>query len=321
MWLEELGASLNTIHSEHNYPQGQLKSLIQAARGRDFPEPTGYRGALPAHEDPWEPVDPERNIPSPKIIAVDGSQIYPDPAEPLPWGYAHAMVTDPPGRYLAAFLKPGELLRERAARGRKYVDNVRFSLELHLAAQVAGEKGKGVVVLLDGPILPPGRTSSSREGVGRAYLDKALTALDEAVDRGGVIAGFTPNGHASYLSNLLLAMVEEDNQERQIPLIDRKVIGSLIGPSQRTALFKRIALDNREVFFFYTRHGRVEFSFQPSREVINLVWGSLKDGYPVELTAAHYLTVIPHGTSSYLKAIVRSNLNEVITEKRMVKQK
>jgi hypothetical protein len=319
MWLEELGASLNTIHYEHSFPQGQLNNLIQAARGRDFSEPTGYRGALPTQEAPWEPVDPDKSIPSPKIIAVDGSQIYPDPAEPLPWAYAHAMVTDPPGKYLAAFLKPGELLRERAAKGRKFVDNVRFSLELHLAAQVAGEKGSKKVVLLDGPILPPGRTSSSRAGCGKDDLDRALSVLDDAVAKGGVIAGFTPNGHASYLTNLLLAMAEEDNLECQIPLIDRKVIRSLIGPSQRTALFKRVALDNREVTFFYTLQGRVEFPFLPSQKVINRVWECVKKGYPAELTAAHYLTVIPNGTADYLKAMVRANLQEAVTAKRMAK--
>jgi len=321
MWLEELGTSLNTIDYERSHPHGQLKSLIKGAKGKVFPDPVGYRGALPTDDEPWEAVEPELNNQEAKIIAVDGSQVYPDPAEPLPWGYAHAMVTDPPGKYLSEFLRPGELLRARAARGRKYVDNVRFSLELHLAASVAVKKGEDVVVLLDGPILPPGRISSSREGTGKDYLDRALIALDDATDRGGVIAGFTPNGHASYISNLLLVTVEEDNQERQIPLIDRKVIKSLINPSQRTALFKRIALDGREVYFFYTRQGRVEFPFQPSQEVINQVWGCVKKGYPAELTAAHHLAVIPNGTASYLKAIVRSNLNEVVTEKRMAKRK
>jgi len=321
MWLEELGESLNTIDYERSHPHGQLKSLIQGAKGKVFPDPFGYRGALPTDEEPWESVDPELNYKETRIIAVDGSQIYPDPAEPLPWGYAHAMVTDPPGEYLSEFLRPGELLRARAARGRKYVDNVRFSLELHLAASVAVKKGEGVVVLLDGPILPPGRTLPSREGTGKDYLDQALIALDDATDRGGVIAGFTPNGHASYISNLLLAMVEEDNRERQIPLIDRKVIKSLINPTQRTALYKRIALDGREVYFFYTRQGRVEFPFQPSQEVINQVWGCVRKGYPAELTAAHHLAVIPNGTASYLKAIMRSNLDEAVTEKRIAKHK
>jgi hypothetical protein len=322
MWLEELGANLNTIRYHHRDPGGQLKRLIQTARGKEFSAPSGYRGALPADEAPWVPVDPETNLPAvPRIIAVDGSQIYPDPAEPLPWAYAHAMVTDPSGTYLAAFLGPDELLREKAARGRKYVDNVRFSLELLLAARVAAEKGRDAVVLLDGPILPPGRTSSSREGRGKDYLDRALSALDDAVAQGGVIAGFTPNGHASYLANLLLAMAEEDNLERQIPLIDRKAIQSLIGPSQRTALFKRVALDNREVTFFYTLQGRVEFPFLPSSEVTNRVWECIKKGYPAELTAAHYLTVIPNGTADYLKAMVRTNVQEASTEKRRAKRK
>lgn len=320
MWLEELGANLNTISYGNSRPGGQLKRMIQAAKGKAFSAPSGYRGALPAHETPWVPVDPETSAPAPKIIAVDGSQIYPDPAEPLPWAYAHAMVTDPPGKYLAAFLDPEELLQERAGRGRKYVDNVRFSLELQLAAHAAAEKGRDAVVLVDGPILPPGRTSASREGHGMGYLDRALSALDSAVAKGGVIAGFTPNGHASYLANLLLAMSEEDNLERQIPLIDRKVIRSLIGPSQRTALFKRVALDGRVVTFFYTLQGRVEFPFQPSQEVVNRVWAGIKQGYPAELVAVHHLAVIPNGTASCLRAMLRSSLKEAQTEKRLTKK-
>lgn len=320
MWLEELGANLNNIHYEHVRPQGQLKNLIRAAKGKEFPDLPGYRGALPACDEPWEAIDPDWGEEESTVIAVDGSQIYPDPAEPLPWGYAHAMVTDPPGKYLAEFLEPGELLREKSARGRKYVDNVRFSLELNLASEVSGEKEGDAVVFLDGPIMPPGRTSSSREGAGKDYLDSALSTLDEAINKGGVIVGFTPNGHASYISNLLLAMVEEDNQKRQIPLIDRKVIKSLINPLQRTALFKRIALDGREVCFFYTHQGRVEFPFQPSLEVINRVWSCVKEGYPPELSAAHHLAVIPHGTSSYLKAMLRERLNERLTSKQVLKE-
>ena len=319
MWLEELGANLNNIHYEHVRPQGQLKNLIRAAKGNEFPDLPGYRGALPTSDEPWEAIDPDISEKETPIIAVDGSQIYPDPAEPLPWGYAHAMVTDPPGKYLAEFLGPGELLRERSARGRKYVDNVRFSLELNLASEVSGEKKGATVVFLDGPIMPPGRTSSSREGRGKDYLDQALSALDEAIKKGGVIAGFTPNGHASYIANLLLAMVEEDNQKRQIPLIDRKVIKSMINPSQRTSLFKRIALDGREVYFFYTYQGRVEFPFQPSPEVINMVWSCVKEGYPPELSAAHHLAVIPHGTSTYLKAMLRERMNEKPTAKQVLK--
>jgi hypothetical protein len=115
-------------------------------------------------------------------------------------------------------------------------------------------------------------------------------------------------------------MVEEDNQNRQIPLIDRKVIESLITAYQRTALFKRIALDGREVYFFYTYQGRVEFPFQPSPEVINTVWSCVKEGYPPELSAAHHLAVIPHGTSSYLKSMLRERLNENQTTKQVLKE-
>jgi hypothetical protein len=63
----------------------------------------------------------------------------------------------------------------------------------------------------------------------------------------------------------------------------------------------------------------VEFPFLPSFDVINRVWECLSKGYPAELTAAHYLTVIPNGTAAYLKSIVRSNLKETVTEKRMAK--
>ena len=318
MWLDQLGTKINALSYEGPHPHGQLSNLFKGAKGKEFIPPEGYRGAIPVEEQPWEPVGNFKTTPF-ELLGVDGSQIYPDPAEPLPWAYAHAMTTSPPERYLSRFISPGELLRARAASGRKLIDTIRFSLELELASECAREQGSKAVVLLDGPILPPGRISYARDGFGKEILDKALSELDDTVGQGGIIAGFTPNGHARYIANLLLAMVGEDNEDRQLPLIDRKLIQSLIHERQRTALFKRVALDEREVFFFYTTQGRVEFSFLPSPEVIQKVWNSVEDGYPVELAAAHHLAVISHGTSSHLKAIVRSNLKEVITGKKIAK--
>jgi hypothetical protein len=318
MWLEQLGTKINNISYEGPHPHGRLTNLFKGAQGKEFIPPDGYRGAIPVDDQPWKPVD---NLKSTlvELLAVDGSQIYPDPAEPLPWAYAHAMTTSPPERYLARFMSPGELLRARAASGRKLIDTIRFSLELELASECAREQGGGAVVLLDGPILPPGRISYARDGLGKEILDKALSELDGAVGQGGIIAGFTPNGHARYIANLLLAMAGEDNEDRQLPLIDRKLIQSLIHKRQRTALFKRVALDDREVIFFYTTQGRVEFSYMPSPEVIQKVWSCVEDGYPVQLAAAHHLAVIPHGTATHLKAIVRSNLKEVTSGKKIAK--
>ena len=317
MWLEQLGTKINDLSYEGTHPHGQLNNLFKGAKGKKFIPPEGYRGAIPVEDQPWEPVDNLKSTPV-ELLGVDGSQIYPDPAEPLPWAYAHAMTTSPPERYLARFISPGELLRARAASGRKLIDTIRFSLELELASECAREQGSKAVVLLDGPILPPGRMSYARDGFGKEILDKALSELDDAVGR-GIIAGFTPNGHARYIANLLLAMVGEDNEDRQLPLIDRKLIQSLIHKRQRTALFKRVAIDEREVFFFYTTQGRVEFPFLPSLDVINSVWSCVEEGYPSELAAAHHLAVIPRGTATHLKAIVRSNLHEEITGKQIAK--
>lgn len=152
----------------------QLKGLIRATKGKDLPDLPGFRGTLPVSGKPWKAVDPEMDERETEVVAVDGSQIYPDPAEPLPWAYAHAMVTDPPGKYRAQFVGPGELLREKAARGRKYVDTIRFSLELFLAAEAASQRDESGVVFLDGPVLPPGRTSASRKGLGRTIWTRPL---------------------------------------------------------------------------------------------------------------------------------------------------
>ena len=279
MWLENLGSKINELSYDGVYPQGQLANLFKGAKGKDFSPPAGYKGALPTDEDPWEVVDDLYPVKA-ELLGVDGSQIYPDPAEPLPWAYAHAMATTSPVRYISRFMSPGELLRAKAASGQKLIDTIRFSLELELAASCARDLGNKSVVLLDGPILPPGRTSHEREGLGKELLNLALSELDDCVGQGGIIAGFTPNGHARYVANLLLAIVGEENDDRQLPIIDRKVIGSLIGKGQRTALYKRMALDEREVYFFYTTQGRVEFPFQPSLDVINSVWGCVEEGYP-----------------------------------------
>lgn len=318
MWLEQLGTKINDLSYDGPHPHGQLDYLFKGAKGKEFIPPDGYRGAYPLDDQPWEAVDGLLPDP-PEILGVDGSQIYPDSAEPLPWAYAHAMTTSPPGRYLSRFMTPGELLYARAASGRKLIDMVRFSLELELASECARKKGSGAVVLLDGPILPPGRVSHAREGLGKDILDRALSELDDAVGQGGIIAGFTPNGHARYVANLLLALVGDDNEDRQLPMIDRKLIKSLIHKGQRTALFKRVALDGREVVFFYTTQGRVEFPYMPSPEVVQKVWSCVEDGYPVELAAAHHLAVVPNRTASHLKAIVRSNLKEVVSGKKIAK--
>jgi len=318
MWLEKLGNDITNMSYENDHYHGRLENLFAAARKKDFNPPDGYRGAHPTLEPPWDPLELHAEIQT-EVIGVDGSQIYPDSAEPLPWAYAHAMVTSPSTRHLSRFFSPAELINEKAASGRRLIDSARFSLELELASHVAWEHKDNAVVLLDGPILPPGRTSHNREGLGRELLDTALKAMDEAVEQGGIVAGYTPNGHARYISNLLLATAGEDNDARQLPLIDRKVIRALLSNGQRTALFKRIALDEREVYFFYTSQGRVEMAFYPSDDVINQVWGCIKDDYPVVLAAAHHLSVIPQRTSRHLKAIVRENIREGITEKGAVK--
>lgn len=318
MWLEKLGNDITNMSYENDHYQGRIENLLAAARKKKFTPPEGYRGAYPTLEPSWDPVEFHHVIPT-EVIGVDGSQIYPDSAEPLPWAYAHAMVTSPSTRHLSRFFSPAELIHEKAASGRRLIDSARFSLELELASHVAWEHKDNAVVLLDGPILPPGRTSHNREGLGQELLDKALSAMDEVEEEGGIVAGFTPNGHARYLSNLLLATAGEENEARRLPLIDRKVIRALLSNRQRTALFKRIALDEREVYFFYTRQGRIEMPFNPSEEVINQVWGCIKDDYPVVLAAAHHLSVIPQRTSTQLKAIVRENMQEGITEKGAVK--
>jgi len=318
MWLEQLGTKINDLSYDGPHPHGQLANLFKGAQGKEFIPPDGYRGAYPLDKQPWKPVGNLKST-TVELLGVDGSQIYPDSAEPLPWAYAHAMTTSPPGRYLSRFMTPGELLHARAASGRKLIDTIRFSLELELASECARKKGSGAVVLLDGPILPPGRVSHAREGLGKDILDRALSELDGAVKIGGIIAGYTPNGHARYIANLLLAMVGEDNEDRQLPLIDRKLIKSLIRKGQRTALFKRVALDGREVVFFYTTQGRVDFPYIPSPEVVEKVWSCVEEGHPVELAAAHHLAVIPNGTATHLKAIIRTNLREESTIKAIAK--
>jgi len=156
MWLEKLGNDITSMSYDNNYYQRSIETLFAAARKKNFTPPEGYRGALPTQEPPWDAVEFAHVIPT-EVIGVDGSQVYPDSAEPLPWAYAHAMVTSPSTRYLSRFFSPTELIQEKAASGRKLIDSVRFSLELELASHIAWEHKDNAVVLLDGPVLPPGR--------------------------------------------------------------------------------------------------------------------------------------------------------------------
>ncbi len=67
------------------------------------------------------------------LLGVDGSQIYLDPTEPLPWGHGHFATGATPRN---VSIPRGTSLGKWSS-GRNLIETIRFSLELKLASQCA----------------------------------------------------------------------------------------------------------------------------------------------------------------------------------------
>ncbi len=321
-WIQRLTADLGDMHLSSR-ERGDISELIATAKAcTEFEAPDKYRGALPADEDPWEVVI-LRNVAPVPCSAVDGSQIYPDFAEPVLWAYVHAMLTHPAG-YVSKLLTPDMLSGKRGYFGRQYIDAIRRSMELNLAASAASQY-PNTLVLLDGPLLSPGRSHDEKEGLAKSMLDDALALLDST---DGLLAGVVSDGHARYLSTLLLVMAGE---KLSTTIRDVRVVRALLEHDQRTRLFYRNALDNRRVYFFYLRYGhsifRVETPIQHTNETLDLIATSVMEnirrgmtGYPVALSAAHHLANIKEEVAKHLKAMVRSQVGDSVSAKSIAKE-
>lgn len=104
-----------------------------------------------------------------KIIGIDGSQIYPDDALDMAWGYYQSIACSLDGQELFAseFVDIGGLFAEQIQKGdssclfrqglsraREWINERRDVQERELAFKIS-ERKQDTLILLDGPLIPP----------------------------------------------------------------------------------------------------------------------------------------------------------------------
>lgn len=200
--------------------------------------PHGWPGAIPA----WESLSTCRSSssqPAP-LIGVDGSQVYPDPDQPVRWGYIQA-ATYPARdfkRIEGQFVEIQEAERYKVVDddGNKwdpmtYVNTLRTLLETQVAKAAAAQHPEAVI-LLDNSLLP----FLWAQGVLPQQIEVYTQMI--ASMRGAMLAGYTSSPRSHLLYNLI-RLTDEDLDFPQTHCIaeDAQIMRYGLAVGQRSALF------------------------------------------------------------------------------------
>jgi len=291
---------------------------------------SGWNGAFPS----WEPVDgvyplPDKSLP---IVGVDGSQIYPDPTQPVQWAYMQALAyndgNDPliqtdyidleglAGGTVQRFDLPEDLLpycRDLKA----LVDYLRALLELKTAVKADG-LFPGHITLLDMPLAvwPP----YSQNKLQRQRLHNQFYSLLNRL-QGRPVAGVISSPTSSYLHQMISLSIQSPNVCNQRSTFqDRFFLMEYLQPGERTAIFELSGGGNDAVpprqaalFFFYLKINdyelvRVEIPAWAAKneQMIAQIQASIYQdsqalGYSQALSRAHHLVSITAKTAGEFK--------------------
>ena len=301
---------------------GQTNSEILRRRANEA-RTSGWYGALPS----WEPADGVYSIPdgSLSVVGVDGSQIYPDPMQPVQWAYLQALAysvgNDPvtqcdyidlEGLALGVIHRydlPEDLLphsRELKAQ----IDYQRSILEMKTAVKTL-EFLPGRIILMDMPLVvwPPSSNSSFQK---KTLLNQFYSLLNRL--HGYPVAGVISSPTSSYLQQML-TLVNQDSQtsHKKCFFQDRFLLMDYLQPGERTALFELGGVGNdmasthqASIYFFYLcindyEIARIEIPawVAKDRQMVaqihaSIYQDSLALGYSHALSMAHHLVSIPN---------------------------
>lgn len=283
MHLERAWAAL----AAHARVTDELMDKIRRARAAD----ASWRGALPLGSR----LD-ERQVPSGKtlpatLIAVDGSQIYPDRHGVAPYylinvgsivlrqGSRQAPATD---SQPFLFFASEEIYDERGQlRNAEFVNRQRNRREIERLADLAEAEGEAsgenaanpIVAIVDGPLLfwAPERAGAEEAGdTLRDEVDHYANQLTRLRNAGASPVGYVDRpSSANVLRTLELADLEPENITREAVrhrsfglLADRHLFARLL-PGERSGLFastseinERLAAAGHRIVFFYANVAR-----------------------------------------------------------------
>ncbi len=196
------------------------------------------------------------------IIAVDGSQIYPDRHAAVLYyliqvgGIIFRYNGQAPTPHSSAFLhftEPelhdtnGHIISSQQIGVQRTLAEMNYLAELAEKAKTESDAGH-IIALIDGPLLWAQQERGHREN---SSLIRYLQALSRIQDLGGIPVGLVERPVGQYLTNLLwaaqLSPSDLDTQLTQTPLRylnDEDVMQVFLAPGERTVWFQRLTKAN-----------------------------------------------------------------------------
>lgn len=258
------------------------------------------------------------------MIGVDGSQIYPvDDLYELSWGYIQSVACQSlqVALFESEFLEFGSVMSGRYQQGSlmtrirrnggslmRVVDELRNLQERMLALQ-ASEKFPDALVVMDGPIIPPGEQKVEEQGDFHSDSSSWLPKL-----QGQKIIGLVSAPKSRYLYSLITACQEKTDKEswEGIGIPDFMILEHGLSVGYRSSIFLPITpinqqqnCDRDKIFCFYIRLGQTEVVridlpgwMLGEDDLIEQIHATILadaiiEDYSLVLTAAHNAVSIP----------------------------
>ena len=263
-----------------------VRERIAWIRGTDI---TGYRGAAPLNLPDAEPlnlrVDPPAPVDAATIIAVDGSQVYPDEQSPVHYylvnigAYVYYHGTDMlPEQYTFPDLvynpkhvqdKYNRLIRNNVVNDRRTIAEMEFlghfAWQRHETTRI-----QPLIALYDNRLLySPGDEANSTDRFQRRFWD----AMRQVQDAGALLVGYLDNTFATkrFVQFLyLMSLNSEDEAKRNQHLFtsagdldglrDQQFFNYILEPGQRSAVMvqnfylnRAYADEGHEIAYFYLK--------------------------------------------------------------------
>ncbi len=316
-----------------------LQQKVEEAVSRE----SGLRCAKPYHEaltlHASSPVTPGECV----LLAADGSQITPNPHEPVLFGLVNIGVFRMPLNLGGApsesiesvLLYDDALFTSAGMISDDLVGLLRDVREREVMVQlVRTEKiidpSMPVITLTDGPLEFFHEPRTDKQFA--PQFNKYLAALDELSLQGAITAGYVDRPRADLVVRLM-ELVESSGVERPFTgLTDLLLFSDLLQPGERTAVFElqstssKTYVGNKALHFFYLNVSRsnkpaiarVEIPAWVARDkdVLNLLQSVLVDQantsgnqpYPYALLRAHEIAVVKREDNTQLTWLIEQEL-------------
>jgi hypothetical protein len=272
--------------SNHAQEIDFLRQKVEQARVYD----PGLRCALPIH-DALNAHFPLPVLPAlATVVAVDGSQIYPDRHAEVHYGMVNvgaiqmrASVSDAPQTSVHCELIYGDELYTDSGTITEEALNLQRDLkERAVLVNLAAQAPSPVITFTDGPLELWGAKGGGDEGASdyQQSLDQYLDALGQLYELNAITAGYVDKPGADLVVRLLEVAIiphEELNEiKKSHPLrgvTELDIYADLLGPGERSAVFAMQSQSAKfyegklALHFFYLNVGRAEHAWLARVEI------------------------------------------------------